>query len=518
MPIDCKKILGLTTALWLGSSGLSAQVLTAGAPVPLPEEMISGDDRHPAVLALPEGGFALAANTPTSHRTALLTFAVTNPEAAEVLRNWEQGHHIPLDHWLVPSAEGFFSVALDQADLFIPNRVLASRFDSQSGTEIETGLLINPEGAFPTAYDIAQLAGGDLLAIWNEIQRSADGPIPLGLFAQRVAPDGDLVGKVVRLSPGSFAQPRLAASATGGYLVAWMDPDDGSVRARAFDGQHTGGVAQLVVTPEEAASRIALSALPNGTFLLVWSETDPADPSMIFARRIHPSGIPFAEKIELSMPSDSTKITPRVATDRFGRSWVVWNERAAGAPGDIYVRILGADGVPGGMLRLPEVEMPDQAEPVVDIDADGLAVVAWIERHPMGFDKIQARTVRASAECPASDTVLCLHGGRFRAEVVWTDFAGNSGAGRVLPFQSEDSGIFWFFDAKIWELMVKVVDGCSFNGFYWVFSAATTDVAFELVVTDTETGLQKTYTNELGVAAPANTDTAALMSCPLGPP
>jgi hypothetical protein len=106
-----------------------------------------------------------------------------------------------------------------------------------------------------------------------------------------------------------------------------------------------------------------------------------------------------------------------------------------------------------------------------------------------------------------------LGGGRFRAEVSWRDFAGGSGPGRVVPGAADGSGIFWFFSPDNWELMVKVIDGCTVNGHFWVFSAATTSVEHELVVTDTATGATVRYTNAAGQPAPANTDTGAF-PCP----
>ncbi len=78
---------------------------------------------------------------------------------------------------------------------------------------------------------------------------------------------------------------------------------------------------------------------------------------------------------------------------------------------------------------------------------------------------------------------------------------------------SQDSGLFWFFEAENRELLVKVFDGCGINDRFWVFSAATTDVEFTLRVTDTMSGTVKTYFNPLGVAA-ANTDTDAFATCP----
>lgn len=110
---------------------------------------------------------------------------------------------------------------------------------------------------------------------------------------------------------------------------------------------------------------------------------------------------------------------------------------------------------------------------------------------------------------------VVLGGGRFRVDVTWQDFEGASGAG-TLVFQSDDSAVFWFFDANNWELMVKVIDGCAFNDHFWVFSAATTNVEFTVRITDLQSGAVRSYRNPLGISAAAVTDTAAFATCSVG--
>jgi hypothetical protein len=116
--------------------------------------------------------------------------------------------------------------------------------------------------------------------------------------------------------------------------------------------------------------------------------------------------------------------------------------------------------------------------------------------------------------CAADATTLCLNRGRFRVRVSWRDFEEHAGQGRVVPFAADDSGLLWFFADDNWEMLVKVLDGCAFNGRYWVFAAATTDVAYRLEVADSLTGAVRTYRNLLGRASPAITDTTAFDSCP----
>jgi hypothetical protein len=104
--------------------------------------------------------------------------------------------------------------------------------------------------------------------------------------------------------------------------------------------------------------------------------------------------------------------------------------------------------------------------------------------------------------CVASATTLCLSGGsgdpqRFRVQVDWEDFQGGTGHGFAVPF-THDSGFFYFFDAQILELLVKVVNGCSFNGHYWFFNAAASNVGLTYHVRDTVACQQRTVTNPVG--------------------
>ena len=84
----------------------------------------------------------------------------------------------------------------------------------------------------------------------------------------------------------------------------------------------------------------------------------------------------------------------------------------------------------------------------------------------------------------------------------------------MVPTGSDDSGLFWFFDAANWEMLVKILDGCAVNDHYWVFAAATTNVETTLRVTDTETHRVQSYFNPLGVSSSAITDATAFATCP----
>ena len=129
---------------------------------------------------------------------------------------------------------------------------------------------------------------------------------------------------------------------------------------------------------------------------------------------------------------------------------------------------------------------------------------------------VQAGVV-PSLPCPASDpNALCLSDERFRVRGHWRTLNTNSGPAQVVQgVPSDNSGLFYFFNPNNWELLVKVLDGCNptFDRF-WVFYAATTDVEFEITVTDTQAQEVKVYSNPLGNPAAPIQDTQAFATCP----
>ena len=101
--------------------------------------------------------------------------------------------------------------------------------------------------------------------------------------------------------------------------------------------------------------------------------------------------------------------------------------------------------------------------------------------------------------CTADATTHCLNDGRFRVSVIFSapNLGITNAPGRAVSVTS-DTGYFWFFSANNIELMIKVVDGRGFNGYFWVFYGALSDVEYTITVTDTATDAVKTYRNTAG--------------------
>jgi hypothetical protein len=149
----------------------------------------------------------------------------------------------------------------------------------------------------------------------------------------------------------------------------------------------------------------------------------------------------------------------------------------------------------------------------VPIPARGSALVSVQARllafEPLNFQDVLLRdrsdgTALASAGlrafsqgCTPGPAILCLQDGRFEAKVAWKDFEGNTGMGQAVPLTA-NAGYFWFFGPENVELALKVLDGRSLNGQFWVFYGSLSTVEYVITVTDTETGASKTFFNPSG--------------------
>ena len=134
-----------------------------------------------------------------------------------------------------------------------------------------------------------------------------------------------------------------------------------------------------------------------------------------------------------------------------------------------------------------------------------------------GADSTLSRMFRVDAASPAGSCVpgpetVCLQDSRYEVEVEWQDGDGAPHAARVVHAGTNDSGLFSFFDRDNWEMLVKVLNGCSINGHHWVYAASATDLGYVIRVTDTSTGESKEFRNEAGQVASAVVDAEAFSS------
>ena len=112
-------------------------------------------------------------------------------------------------------------------------------------------------------------------------------------------------------------------------------------------------------------------------------------------------------------------------------------------------------------------------------------------------------------DCRPSYIPMVFDGG-YGVSLCYETAEGVVAAAQGGIWASGQSGLLWFFDVDNAEVLVKVLNGCSYNGHRWVFVAPVTDVAFNLHVTSSS-GRQWTHRNRLGETAATRSDTSAFV-------
>ncbi|MGH9367731.1 MAG: PPC domain-containing protein, partial [Thermoanaerobaculia bacterium] len=140
--------------------------------------------------------------------------------------------------------------------------------------------------------------------------------------------------------------------------------------------------------------------------------------------------------------------------------------------------------------------------------------IATTQSFATGGYTVSVECGAGAAGCSNSANTLCLSDSRFRVQTSWrVPSQGTSGFGSAVPL-TQDSGYFWFFDPGNVELVVKVLNACSFSNFKWVFAAGLTNVEVTMTVTDTRNGMVRTYFNPSGIPYAPIQDTSAFATCP----
>jgi hypothetical protein len=99
---------------------------------------------------------------------------------------------------------------------------------------------------------------------------------------------------------------------------------------------------------------------------------------------------------------------------------------------------------------------------------------------------------------------LSLHGGRFLVSLAAEDPRTHTSAPGQGAQQTQEFG--WFSlpvftgNEENPEVFVKILDGRSVTGHFWVFHSGLTDLGYVLSVTDTATGETRNYRKEAGTA------------------
>ncbi len=292
------------------------------------------------------------------------------------------------------------------------------------------------------------------------------------------------------------------ASSNASIDLSWQDGSDNETGFKIQSRPGTTGAFQTLTTVDADTTEFTVEDLPSGTLY------------SFRVRAVNSGGESAHSNIAEAATLGETPPANLTATAISATEVTLsWEDRSTGESGFAVQGKLASAGAYQDLL----VAVDSSSVVVSDLDPQSDYLFRVRATGGAGdstySNEAAATTFIGDPEpCVAGPSTLCLGGGRFKVEVDW-QVDDDSGQAQVVPGASDDSGLLWFFQADNWELLIKVLDGCGLNQHFWVFTAATTDLQYELVVTDSWTGYRSTYTNSAGVASPAITDIEAFATC-----
>ncbi len=256
--------------------------------------------------------------------------------------------------------------------------------------------------------------------------------------------------------------------------------------------------------PVSYPAYVLLDPLPAGIWDIRLVSADlPVDPPALID----------SELVIVTDPSFSVRLSPSPATED-----------------DVVVARITGEGDCPGLLLPPEIEeglirlklrevicdppLPpgtfEHEQVLGALDAGDYLVELYYADQRVADEVL---SVLPAGSCVAGETTLCLSGGRFRVEATWTMPWGQSGPARAVS-GGDGSGMFWFRNPDYLELVVKVIDVCSWTRpSFWVFIGGATTAGVSIEVTDTATGQVNEYVSPVGQPFESIYQIGAFLDC-----
>lgn len=231
--------------------------------------------------------------------------------------------------------------------------------------------------------DVAAAPDGSFTVVWQSDGQDGDGS---GIFAQRIAADGTLLGSEIQINATATSEqqaPQVAHDASGNFVVVWeslgQNGDGWSVVARRFNS--SGPLSSEAMIPASAVGHQRhpdLAFQPSGHAIFLWEGPD-GDGSGIFLRRFDNSLSTAEPVVQANLSAAGFQSFPALGIDASGNVIAVWENAQPGVAGTTlqalrFDRFLTQVGDP----FQPDAGAPGPASrPVVASAGSGDFLVLW---------------------------------------------------------------------------------------------------------------------------------------------
>jgi hypothetical protein len=199
-------------------------------------------------------------------------------------------------------------------------------------------------------------------------------------------------------------EPTITALPDGRFVVVWSDTSNGvdvDIRARVFNADGSPMADEFAVgsTVADQQYEPAVSALQDGRFVVTWSDTSNGTDVDVRARIFNGDGSPSAGEFIVTTMTAADQFEPTVATLADGRFVATWADNS-GASCDIHARVFHADGTPASAdFVINSTAARSQYQPVITALPDGRFAIAWTDDSRSGGD-VSSLAIRAAVFNP----------------------------------------------------------------------------------------------------------------------
>lgn len=274
------------------------------------------------------------------------------------------------------------------------------------------------------------------------------------------------------------------------------------------------GATLLTTSATTDVTLLRLPSIPANRYLLGWTTTPPANGTVLH-RISHPvalAGVPAFPQMYSRTILKAT--SPACSGGSKPRPNFIYSNESNGGEGGVY------GGSSGSSILLNDGSIVGQlwgscncADASAGCDRQCDTVDGAFSQSFNLLKTFLSSTGSQPAPCVQNltDGTVCLVNNRFKVRLTYD--AGQGSRPMTAIKYTPDSGLFWFDNANNIEVLLKMINACSFNQKFWVYAGGTTDVGVTITVTDSQNGAVKTYNNVRGTKFLTITDGAAF-SCP----
>ena len=274
--------------------------------------------------------------------------------------------------------------------------IYAQRLDASGNRLWLTDLRVNSDSGTVSQYNpsVAVDGSGNAVIVWSDYRN-----VYADIYAQRLDASGNrlwLTDLQVNSDSGTVSQynPSVAVDGSGNAIIVWSDSRNSEIYVRGLEvfAQRLDINGNRLWTMDVQVNRyvgwynlrfpsVAMDGYNNAVVVWMWDGNDSFVD--IGAQKLDINGT-RTWLADVQVNSDSGHAAtydshPSVAVDETGRAVVVWRDKGTGYHKDIHAQRLDTDGTrlwPGD-VQVHSEETADQDCPVVGIDRNGNAIVAW---------------------------------------------------------------------------------------------------------------------------------------------